>query len=277
MIPFKDFNTHIILYFYYTDCRLPSYSTAHSSSLSQTNRKLAPFILGALLLCCAMLTVAPYALSHPSGLKAALAVANAASPVTLHLDSLHAGWNKPLTVSGLRVYEKTASTHSSADIKESLVESSGTTSVLSSPTPLIDAQRVTTTATLWDILRSKDTGVVVIAPRIDTTLNEDGVFKVLQAAQDAGFTPRPPVVETRRVEGEGRRGRGEQQRIKVPLSLQTASAVVPFSGEIREGGLYVAISEGQLLMPQEFRYALLRFNIICARLFGKKEGREWNQ
>ncbi|EFN51561.1 hypothetical protein CHLNCDRAFT_140035 [Chlorella variabilis] len=62
----------------------------------------------------ALVAAAPYALSHPLGLRLALATANLAvpAPVSFHLDRLEAGWQQPLQLHGLRIVERSSGSSS---------------------------------------------------------------------------------------------------------------------------------------------------------------------
>lgn len=74
--------------------------------LLSLSRRTAQLLAGLLALALALLAPAPYMLSHPAGLRAALGAVNVvAAPAVVHIDSVSAGWKRPLVIDGLRVVE----------------------------------------------------------------------------------------------------------------------------------------------------------------------------
>jgi len=207
----------------------------------------------------ALFAITPTLLSHPYGLSTALNVVNTTVPaVTVEIDSLKAGWRKPLEIKGVKILEKFnkhATERSNSDTKRTLLE----------------VHKIKSTATLLDLaLRSRPSDVIVAAPHIDVTINDQGNLRVLQALQDAGLAPLPRQKGKKKVREEG----GKQQEgipstsatpatttavdtanaaTAVSNSLQQVSTSIPFSGEIRAGNVHVALTSGHFLAPTEFR------------------------
>ena len=174
-------------------------------------------MLAVVLVCSALLAATPYALSHPAGLRASLAVANAAAPVRIHVDSFSAGWASPVVVEGVRVVERSSANKAQraqrAGMFSPVVEDSVSTSdddgggsggtEHGEPgqrrATLFAAERVRTTSTLWSALRGANVDVLVTRPQVDVTFNAAGTLRVAQALEDAGLVPppRPPAAARR--------------------------------------------------------------------------------
>lgn len=212
-------------------------------------RIVLPGIPVILTLCCGLIGASPYVLSHPSGLQAALAVANAISPVaTIQVDSIHAQWTRPVKITGVRIVAKRPDRSSTPG------SGSGSSGSDSGAESLFEARSIRTSRSLWDVVwrgsgeHGRRTTVLVSDPKLDATLNEAGVLRVVQALQDSGLVPKVPSTIQGRTGSEN-----EGLRWNVPRSLQVVAAAVPFSGEVRARSLQLAISDGELLVPEEFR------------------------
>jgi hypothetical protein len=204
----------------------------------------------------ALVAITPTLLSHPSGLSTALHVINATVPaVTIEIDSLNAGWRRPLEIHGVKIFEKT---NNKIATKKSTIDSKRT---------LLEVQKIKSTASLVDLaLRGCPSDVIVAGPRVNVTINDQGNLRILQALQDAGVAPLPRQNgkqedkdgETRQQEATILFSTDDAAKFKADTmasssSLQQISASIPFSGEIRAGNMHVAFTSGQFLAPTEFR------------------------
>jgi len=211
-------------------------------------------------------------------------VANAAAPVEVDIAAVHAAWGSPLTIEGLKITEKGNPDSNQQTDPSSSAGKAGTDGLL------LDAESIRTSATLWQILTTSETDVIVTRPRVNATFNEQGVLRVAQALEDAGLSPAPHDIEqvdqawdsahaaaaaqhgggaarstsstassTRGAEptvGSDRAAasaRVSRPRLQLPSSLQRIAAAVPFSGEVRSGKVHVAMADGTLLAPKEFQ------------------------
>lgn len=260
-------------------------------------RRIVSMVLGATLLAVTSLAIAPYLLSNPNGLRAAVGAANVVAAsrahISIHLESLSAGWARPIDVRGLRIestlvknsHEKTAQgplslfreqsanrrgQGSHNDPSSTQMNSNGEDST---SMPLFVAQRVRTTASLWHVLWGHPSDVLVSTPVIDAVSKDprSGNLRILQVLQDIGWAP-PPVdatllnkttspavledvsasatVREHQRQPGGVAGGGETED-SGPQRAYIPSSSVPFAGEIRDGNVHVALSEGTLHVPQE--------------------------
>jgi hypothetical protein len=91
----------------------------------------------------AFLALTPTLISHPSGLRTVLQLVNATVPaVTVEVDSLKAGWRRPIEVNGIKIVEKQ---HKHKHKSES--SSSGRNE---GKRTLVEVEKIKTTATLLD-------------------------------------------------------------------------------------------------------------------------------
>ena len=81
----------------------PPHAAVHSTTHSPAARRhLALWLLGAALTASACVAVTPYALSQRAVLAATLTVINALAPARVYVESLSAGWGRPVEIRGLR-------------------------------------------------------------------------------------------------------------------------------------------------------------------------------
>ena len=215
----------------------------------------------------ALVALTPTLLSQPSGLNTALRFVNATVPaVTVEVDSVKAGWRRPLEIHGIRILEqnKKVLTKENATAGENKAVEKGRT--------LVDIEKIKSTGTLLDVcLLGRQTDVIVASPKVDVTMNENGSnLRIVQALQDTGLSPVPRISsESLQNKEEGRRGKeGEQiaggsgavavasappAGVSSFSSLQKVTCSIPFSGEIRAGNIHVALTSGEFLAPTEFQ------------------------
>lgn len=145
----------------------------------------------------AALAAAPYLLSHPLGLKAALGLVNAAVPASIQVQTLSAGWGSQLFITGLQVAEACDEAEAAA----------GTPAAMPAGRLLLSVGQLETQQTLWQLLVAAYTrgssstaagAVQVVLKRlaVDCSLHDDGQLRLARLLRRAHLmSPSSPAVQ----------------------------------------------------------------------------------
>ncbi|GAB4816398.1 hypothetical protein N2152v2_003444 [Parachlorella kessleri] len=142
-------------------------------------------------LAAALIAPAPYIISHPAGLATTLGLVNAVAPAAVRVESVSAGWGRPLVVEGLEVSECVGGR------------------------VLATAERVRTVQPLWQVATAQlgmsrssmpaatagrsgtaaPADIIISQPQVDCSLNLEGQLRVVSLLQQAGLVKSPPPLQ----------------------------------------------------------------------------------
>ena len=214
----------------------------------------------------ALLASAPYVLSHPLGLKAALVLVNAASPAAIRVQAVAASWGGPLHITGLQVLERCpgaeAATPAAAP-RGRLLLSIGHLCTEQSPFRLLLAASRHCSG---GAEQPPGEAIQVAASHlaVDCSLREDGLLRLGHLLRKARLivaaSPAAPAASRGSSGGAGTGANGTSERSSgsraadwPPASCLYPQCPLGFAGTLvlAGGALRVQLSEGTLHVPRE--------------------------
>lgn len=220
----------------------------------------------------ALLASTPYILSHPLGLKAALALVNAAAPATIQVQAVTAGWGSPLHVYGLQVLERCDGAATAAKLAAAprgrLLLSVGH---LRTEQSLFQLLMAACTHSLSGEELPAEEAIQLAASHVavDCSLREDGQLRLghlLRRARLIAAAPDPPAspsaataashgssLASTAANGTSERSRAGRIAGWPPASCLYPQCPLGFSGTLvlARGALQVQLSDGTLHVPLE--------------------------
>lgn len=204
------------------------------------------FLLGATAFTASVLTLSPYLLSQRPILAATVATANAIflpSHAEVQIDSVSAGWGGPLEVQGIRLVQRPRPGSGSGSVTGQVL--------------LCGADRIGTVDSFFEFVKRaafhskhKDpVDVIVSSPRLNLCRDGNGVVPLMKFLEDTRLVPKPLPEAVSPLSHEDWKGQSHE----VAVNDVASGVAIPFTGEITNDWVHLALTEGALTLPSNFQ------------------------